>query len=245
MRMSEAISTGDTRAHAAPASLRGLALCLIASLALHAWVLWMLPEWKQSVVIAPTPVFDVVMLSREMEVPAASPRVVPPENSRPEPARRQLVMRQPVPAAVVVPAVPVDLVQPPSVPLAQISVPVPLSTTGIQTASVPAIVRAPVLAPRGDPFTPPSLSAAYLRNPPPRYPLVAHQKGDEGQVTLSVLVSAAGVPVQVKVDHSSGSSPLDNAALDAVKVWRFVPARRGTQNIEAWIQVPVIFRLES
>jgi protein TonB len=30
-----------------------------------------------------------------------------------------------------------------------------------------------------------------------------------------------------------------------VKGWRFVPARRGAQNIEGWVRVPVVFKLES
>ena len=29
-----------------------------------------------------------------------------------------------------------------------------------------------------------------------------------------------------------------------VKSWRFVPARQGTQPVEAWVLVPVVFKLE-
>jgi protein TonB len=48
----------------------------------------------------------------------------------------------------------------------------------------------------------------------------------------------------VSVDTSSGSTALDEAALDAVRKWRFVPAKRGAQPVEAWHLVPIVFRLE-
>lgn len=92
--------------------------------------------------------------------------------------------------------------------------------------------------------TPPALNAAYLRNPPPPYPQAARRNGEEGTVMLRVLVDPEGAPVQVVLDKSSGSSLLDSAAVDAVRSWRFVPARRGRQNVEGWVRVPIVFRLE-
>lgn len=63
-------------------------------------------------------------------------------------------------------------------------------------------------------------------------------------MTLKVLVNAEGVPASVGVEKTSGSRHLDNAALDTVRSWRFVPARRGDQAVEAWVLVPIVFRLE-
>ncbi len=62
---------------------------------------------------------------------------------------------------------------------------------------------------------------------------------------LRVLVGRDGAPLKVEVDQSSRSRLRDHAAQDAVKGWRFVPARRGAETIEAWVRVPVSFRLES
>lgn len=31
--------------------------------------------------------------------------------------------------------------------------------------------------------------------------------------------------------------------MDAVRGWRFVPARRGEQAVEAWVRIPLVFRL--
>jgi protein TonB len=46
------------------------------------------------------------------------------------------------------------------------------------------------------------------------------------------------------VQKTSGFSRLDQAALETVKHWRFVPARRGSQIVPAWVVVPISFSLE-
>jgi periplasmic protein TonB len=89
-----------------------------------------------------------------------------------------------------------------------------------------------------------NVTPAYLRNPGPRYPDAARRAGEQGTVTLRVLVTREGLPARVTVEKSSGSAHLDNAALEAVKAWRFTPARQGAERIESWMLVPVAFRLE-
>jgi protein TonB len=64
-------------------------------------------------------------------------------------------------------------------------------------------------------------------------------------VLLSVLVSETGLPKEVKLARSSGTPILDDAALEAVKGWKFVPARQGEQAVAAWVEVPIRFRLEA
>jgi protein TonB len=95
-----------------------------------------------------------------------------------------------------------------------------------------------------EPVSPPDFRAGYLRNPAPGYPAAARRNGEEGTVTLRVLVSVAGEPREVALERSSGSNALDAAALATVKTWRFTPARRGNQPQEAWVLVPIVFRLE-
>ncbi len=92
--------------------------------------------------------------------------------------------------------------------------------------------------------TAPNFAAQYLNNPRPRYPTSARRAGQEGTVFLKVLVSADGRPRQVQIDRSSGWSALDAAAMDAVRIWRFVPAKRSGEVIDQWTVVPVEFRLE-
>jgi protein TonB len=91
---------------------------------------------------------------------------------------------------------------------------------------------------------PASFEAGYLRNPLPRYPLAARRAGEHGTVTLRVLVTRDGLPARVDVEKSSGSTHLDRAALEAVRAWRFAPARQGAEPVESWLLVPVVFRLE-
>lgn len=86
--------------------------------------------------------------------------------------------------------------------------------------------------------------AAYLRNPPPEYPPVARRRGEAGTVLLSVWVEADGRAGEVSVRQGSGSARLDRAALEAVRRWRFVPAKNGGVALASRIEVPIVFRLE-
>ncbi len=91
--------------------------------------------------------------------------------------------------------------------------------------------------------TPPRFGAAYLNNPRPAYPPVARKMGMEGTVMLKVLVSREGHVLQLEVARSSGYDVLDKAAGEAVRSWRFVPAKRGETAVDEWVQVPLAFRL--
>lgn len=237
--MSGAIHTGNMRGmrHGSwPASLRVLVLCLAASLAFHVLVFVFFPGWMRVTVTPPVPVLDVVIASVEPEPVPALPLQPPTE------VRRRLQPAPSVPPDVTnkperLPAeIPITVAQPNPAVLPALTVPVELPRPAAETKPAPVA--------RVEAVTPPAYNAAYLRNPPPRYPQAARRNGDEGTVMLRVLVNPEGAPVQVELDRSSGSSPLDSAAVDAVRNWRFVPARRGTQNVEGWVRVPIVFRLE-
>lgn len=91
--------------------------------------------------------------------------------------------------------------------------------------------------------TEPSLNASYLNNPSPEYPYQAKRKGIQGKVMLEVKVTADGKAKDVSISSSSGSKLLDEAAQTAVRNWRFIPAHRGTEAVEATVLVPVAFKL--
>ena len=84
---------------------------------------------------------------------------------------------------------------------------------------------------------------SYLNNPAPDYPPLSRRLNEEGRVLMRVLVSADGSAEDVRVTKSSGSERLDNAAVDAVKRWRFVPATRNNQPLSAYVLVPIKFSL--
>jgi len=111
-------------------------------------------------------------------------------------------------------------------------------------APPPATTTETRSGPAGEAFSEPVFAAAYLNNPPPPYPLVARRRGIAGVVMLRAEVSPDGRCLQAKVAKSSGYGPLDEAALEAVKKWRFVPAKKGGQAVSAWVEIPVNFKLE-
>lgn len=219
-----------------------LALCLAASLMCHALVFLLVPGWSRGTPVQPTPVLDVVMVPRVAVPPAVSPH-------QPLPAmpKRVHLQRQRAPGGPprTMTDATVALAQPATVAPPVLALPAEPQRAAMEPSAVPAAEIAPLPARTGTAGTPPVFNAAYLRNPPPRYPLAARRNGEEGQVMLKVLVNPDGTPVRVELDQSSGSSLLDGAALEAVHGWRFVPARRGAQNVEGWVRVPLVFRLES
>lgn len=83
--------------------------------------------------------------------------------------------------------------------------------------------------------------ADYLHNPKPTYPAISRKMGEQGVVVLLVLVGADGSAQEVKVRHSSGYPRLDQAALAAVKNWRFVPGKRGGVPQAMTVEVPLRF----
>jgi protein TonB len=234
-----------------------LAWCFAASIVVHALVAAMLPGWHAVKEAPPIP------LSVELRVPPP-PEIVPPKllpveppppvrakpappkpepvkpvqrAQRPvEPERAPILTAAPeVPAAPAVPAVPTV----PTVPAVPV-VPEPKPTPPPEPPRAPP---APVAAPPA-PVTPPRSDAGYLNNPKPFYPLAAKRRGEEGTAFVKVMVTADGRAKDVALDRSSGSPALDEAALAAVRGWRFVPARQGTQAVEAPYVVPVVFKLE-
>lgn len=89
----------------------------------------------------------------------------------------------------------------------------------------------------------PGFSLGSAANPMPSYPPAARRRGIEGKVVLDVLVSAEGRALSVAIARSSGSSLLDEAARETIGRWRFRPAMRKEEAIEARATVPVQFSL--
>lgn len=103
------------------------------------------------------------------------------------------------------------------------------------------------MAPSGPAIAQPEVAASvparYLHTPEPAYPASALEDGAEGIVLLKVRISRDGSPEEVVLERSSGFRELDRAAIAGVRRWSFIPARHGNAPIEAWMQVPIRFRL--
>lgn len=163
--------------------------------------------------------------------PAAVPAPARPAAAHPAPVpRRATPTQEPTP----VPAAPL-----PSEAPARETAPSPAP------AAAAAAQAAPAATPPAAALQPPRFDAAYLNNPRPPYPPLARRLGEEGQATLRVLVTPEGRPERIELAESAGSPRLDEAALEAVRHWRFVPARLGDIAVAAWVRVPIAFRLEN
>ena len=152
-----------------------------------------------------------------------------PQTHQPEP----LPPKEPVINDTLDPIVqPMPVIAPeePVIPAAE--VPMPPSQNAIQATETP-------------PAQPPAAaqSLKVSRRVDPTYPPSARRAGEEGSVQLRILVDERGLPGEVQIVKSSGFARLDQAAIDAVRRWRFVAATNGSQSVVAWTQVAITFRL--
>lgn len=192
--------------------------------ALHVIVWWGYTHFKDEILPPkPLPVVQVTLVTPPM--PVQPPVVLPPKVERqPRPL--------PVARAVSVPAPIIPSVAEHAMQQAPVQVAPPSPPTPVQPVAEP-------------PLESPRYNAAYLSNPPPAYPLSARRRGIEGTVLVRAEVAAGGECLRAELKKSSGAEVLDQAALEAVKKWRFVPAKRGSQAVVAWVEVPITFKLEN
>ncbi|QBQ98879.1 energy transducer TonB [Paraburkholderia pallida] len=216
--------------------LAGLA-CLV--LAVHAGVAWWLHASGQQtpLVQPPKPLPMTVELTRPPQPLAQAPE--PPHTPQAAPAPR--------PAAVPPHAVHPTRAAPPKPALHAAQ---PLESA-VAAQAQPAVSQPPTPAAAQPPVAPaappretePIGDAAYLHNPAPDYPAFAQDQGWEGHVILRVHVLASGTPDVVQLKTSSGHRLLDDAAVAAVRRWAFVPAKRGEDAVDGWVNVPIDFKL--
>jgi periplasmic protein TonB len=237
---------------------RALQVGLVASLAVHAALLGLLPSpfhhdhplprpLEVQLVEVPPPPASVVEPPVEPPAPVPVTRAAPP---RPEPARSPKPIREPKPARERPVATPAPTVRETERPVTPVEAEKAVTSLPVSpTSAEPKEEKATAPGAKADgsdagPVAPPSFRAAYLRNPEPPYPTVSRRLGEQGSVQLQVLVRPDGHVASVDVHRSSGFPRLDEAAAGAVREWRFVPAKRGTTPVEAVVIVPIVFKLE-
>ncbi|MFY0729470.1 energy transducer TonB [Pseudomonas sp. NFX15] len=164
------------------------------------------------------------------------PQPVQPVVEPPPPVEDELAVRPPPPRPVPKPK-PVAKPIPKPAPKAVEQPPAPAKPTA------PVAAPAAPAPPAPTPVTPASATAGYLKNPAPEYPSLAQRKGWEGTVLLRVHVLASGKPGEIQVQKRSGRDALDEAALNAVKRWSFVPAKQGEVAQDGWVSVPIDFKI--
>lgn len=217
-------------------------------LLLHVWAfVYLLPPAES--VTPPSPLTMQVSL-----ISATAPRAsatVPTQAAKPDPApkkpkQKPVIAKKPAAARKPLqPKPPKPVSEPlrslPEATGATASAPAP-SPSSMPTPNAPAATAA-ASAPKAESFTEANYRANYAFNPKPEYPRIARSRGWQGKVLLRVQVSAAGTSEDVIVHRSSGHEILDESAVEAVKKWKFVPAKRGATPVASSVVVPILFSL--
>lgn len=171
----------------------------------------------------------------KQQLPAIKPKPKPKAVKRAK-AKRKSVLSTQAPAAAM-PAASAEKAE--AAPAPSVT-PAPAAPAAQPSASAPPSQTAD----SRPPLTLPKLNADYLHNPAPPYPEQARERGEQGKVLVRALINAGGAVSELSVKRSSGFADLDRSALETVKKWRFVPARRGAEAVSAWVVVPITFSLD-
>lgn len=86
---------------------------------------------------------------------------------------------------------------------------------------------------------------AIVNRVEPAYPRRAMQKKAEGTVILRILISENGEPSEVTVLRDpGGSTGFKEAAVTAVKKWKFRPAVKDGKRVKVWMTYPIVFKFQ-
>lgn len=204
--------------HSTPSRLPGIAVAVGMHAAILAALLSYAPARQALIEFAPIMVSMVQPQHETQELPKPRPVVQQPVK-KPDPKPQPLLA-----------------INEPAAAPSPIAAPAPTPQPAEPVAAQPTPPAA---------VTPPQFNADYLNNPAPSYPSLSRRLGEEGRVMLRVFVDERGLPARIEMRSSSGHDRLDQVALETVKQWKFVPARRGDQAVSAWVLVPISFSLRS
>lgn len=217
---------------------------ITVAIALHAAAIVALLQYAPARTALVNAVPLMVSLITPPAPPAPKPDVLPkPLPVKPAPRQEPRAappLPAPLPPLAAIPDAPSTVSVPRPPPPAS---PAPIESPPVSVAAAPPAAP-PAPKPATAPVVPPNFNANYLNNPAPAYPAIAKRQGHQGKVVMRVLVNAGGGADQVEIRTSSGHDFLDQAAVNAVRRWRFVPARQGELAVAAWVLVPITFTLE-
>jgi protein TonB len=236
-----------------------LAVGFLAAVGLHALVLFGFSLATPARPLALSDEPSSVDVSLAAAPPEPAPPVAAPTPAEPAPTPEPAATPEPIPTPAPQPAPDIPTPPPQAAPAPdEESLPAPGSTPAPEhpkpaphrrskpatphSAAGPAAALAGA-ASRGAPNGPVSSHASYLSNPKPDYPAEARRQRQEGVVLVSVEVDGDGRPSDVTLGRSSGFPLLDEAAVQAVRRWRFEPARAAGLPVSSRVEVPVRFSL--
>lgn len=77
----------------------------------------------------------------------------------------------------------------------------------------------------------------------PSYPVAMKAQGLEASVLLNVVISSEGVPTSISVQDTSVPREFSDAAIDAVKQWRYKPTLLNGEPVEVLTTIQINFTL--
>jgi protein TonB len=209
-----------------------------ASIAVHVAVLLVLVVLPLVDVVAPVPL--MMMPSYVLAAPAPPPPAVVPQRRAAAAAPRVRTGAPGTPPNAILPEPPVAI---PLTPAGSIEPGLP---PGFGEPAGLALSAAP--APPPQPPPPQAVRAAQLPEVPrkvadvhPAYPEVARQARVEGTVILEGVIDTTGRVTQLRVLRSVPL--LDQAALEAVRQWRYTPSTYGGRPVSVLMTITVRFTL--
>lgn len=232
-----------------------LFLLMFLVILLHVWLLTRLMAPEEKITQAEPLVMEVSMIA----IPAPQKAVVEPPKPAPAPPPPPPPKKTPPPPKKVSQPRPVVKKPPPVVQKAPEFAPFEpfepfkpvtsakqsAASTSTSNTSTSSNASTTTSTSNASTFTEANFRANYAHNPKPDYPPIARSRSWQGKVLLRVKVSAQGTSDAVTVEQSSGHEILDESAIEAVKKWRFIPAKRGETPVASSVIVPIDFKLRN
>ena len=191
-----------------------------------------LPEPTPKPVAKTTETPGKPVVQSSIPAPSSSPTPSPtpieptpsPKTTAPIPAPSSPVAQAPVPSLPPLESLAVKSVVP------EVSPPAPKPATEVIPGSIVDLSKVDA---------PPIAESRAL----PVYPRLALRMRREGRVTLRVLVDENGFVADVAPTDASAGAEFEGAAMDAVRQWRYRPARKEGIPVKVWLTEVVAFKL--
>lgn len=160
------------------------------------------------------------------------PKPVPQPVPKPQPKPKVKPKIEPKPT-------PMPVTEAPS----QIAAPAPEPTPAAPAQPAPAPAAPAIGKPSMDLTAPKNVAHLSCNITQPDYPAMSKRRGETGTAIVRLTVGLAGKIENVTLQKSSGSSRLDDAALDAVRGSACSPYKENGEAIRATATVPFVFSL--
>lgn len=235
-------------------SLQGsrLSLVLTGVVLLHVGVglaLWAMPPMPVRPIEPPKPIAIrwVAPAPQPTPAPTPTPKKTEPVKPKVVPVLNKVPTATVTPKPVIVPrqtvlATPAAVT--PTHTVAVAAEPAPVAAVPAPTESAPP--PAPAASAQPSPPAPPKTvqGVAYRHQPELVYPESARDRGEQGRVLVLVLIDTEGRVQEAKIQRSSGSKLLDQAALKMAKKTTFHPYRENGVAQPVYVPMPLEFKLD-